>query len=236
MNPARVCQEQFPLHTKYELAYDDEPIAQLVYGAQGSGPTPADLYARDDQRINQLCQTWKSGDLNKAAEQTQQVIPSGVRLSLKACDELLDILDTIYPACPGAIPNPEANILAEFLPSIWKRAVASENDFFIYRCGVFLGYMYAHRKQYAKTRNVDRNLKKIFRKTGDRASEVGMINGIGFSFYEEKRYREAMPFFKKSSEMFWKLDIPNRHANAKANYYLCCLALDQFAPNPAAEE
>jgi tetratricopeptide (TPR) repeat protein len=236
MNPATVDQGQFPLHTSFELAFDDEPIAQLVYGFHGSGPSPADLFASDERTINQLCQIWKSGDLNKAVEQTQQVILSGVRLSLKACEDLLDILDSIYPAYPSAIPDPEAKILAEFLPPIWKRAVASENNYFKSRCGVLLGYMYAHRKQYAKTRDVDRNLKKIFREAGDRASEAGMINGIGFSFYEEKRYREAIPFFKKSAEMFWRLDIPNRHANAKANYYLCCLALDQFVPNPATDE
>jgi tetratricopeptide (TPR) repeat protein len=236
MNPATVRRGQFPLHTSSELAFDDEPIGQLVYGFRGSGPPPADLFANDERTINQLCQIWKSGDLKRAVEQTQQVILNGVRLSLKACDDLLEILDSIYPAYPGAIPEPEATILAEFLPPIWIRAVESENDYLKNRCGVFLGYMYAHRKQYAKTRNVDRNLKKIYLEAGDRASEAGMINDIGFSFYEEKRFREAIPFFKKSAEIFLRMNIPNRHANAKANYYLCCFALDQFDPNPATAE
>lgn len=236
MNSATVIREQIPLHTSFELAFDDEPIEQLVYGAIGSGPTPADLFVREERTINQLCQVWKSGDLIRAVKQTKQVILNGVRLSLKACFDLLEILESIYPAYPGAVPNPEAKIMAEFLPLIWIRAVESENDYFKSRSGVLLTFMYAHRKQYAKARNVDRNLKKIFKDTGDRASEAGKNNDIGFSFYEEKRYRVAIPFLKNSAEMFRRLDIPNRHANAKANYYLCCIALDQFAPNPATDE
>jgi len=211
-----------------ELAFDDEPLAQILYGKKLRGPTPANSYLPARKQSKCVLAVYAGGQITEALQLASAIGRTQMTISYSTCHELLGFLEKIVPYQPKVIRQHDLSGMGELLRILWETALQANVPALQKKAGALLAHWYQHYGKHADARQIFQKMIEIYHEEGDHASEAGMINGLGFEYLLEEKWEEAAPHFEKAAAIFQKIGVQSRYANALANYWTCRIESDDL--------
>ncbi len=211
------------------LFFDDEPIEDILYKeGWGKGPTPANLFLRGRGFVRMISEAYGKGRGEDLISSAQELAESGEEISFDMCRQLIEVMSIFVPACPYPVMKYDMLPLGSLLRKLWQEALLGDDAAVITKAGFVLSHWAENHGLHGESREVLCRLRLLYRDLGDKPEEAGSVNGIGFTYLLEKKWKEAIPFFEEAAKEFRKLDLDFRYANARCNYWQCRFELDDL--------
>ena len=202
-----------------ELAFDDEPLEQVLYGKVRKDPTPANLYLPAIEYVQRIVQTYHEGKIQDVLEQASELSSKRYLLSTKMCCQLLIVMKGLVPCYPNPVLKFDISVLGLLLEEVWNHFLKIENKSLQEMIGDPLYRWYEHHRKYENARQVLTRLIENGKEKGDRTTEAVMINNLAFEYLLEGLWHEAAPLFETSADIFKENGNEFEYANARANYW-----------------
>ncbi len=117
--------------------------------------------------------------------------------------------------------NSNMLLLGPLLRKLWQDALLMDEKDLMKKAGFVLSHWCENHGLYQKSREVLGRLKLLYRELVDRPEEAGTVNGLGFTYLLEEKWKEAVPYFEEAASEFNKMHQTFRYANARCNYWTC---------------
>lgn len=205
-----------------ELFFDDEPIDDILYGTwRGKGPSMANLFRRGQSFVDKIVAAYRAGSPEDLISAAHILGSSGEELSIDMSRTLVEVMCQFVPTCPYPVIKYDTLPLGPLLRKLWQDALIRDDKNLTKKAGFVLSHWSESHRLYRESRKVLRRLKPLYRDLADLPEEAGTVNGIGFTYLLEEKWKEAIPFFEEASFAFKKLQQTFRYSNARCNYWTC---------------
>lgn len=208
--------------------FDDEPLDRILYGKDLSGPSPANLYLSARRSVEKIISSCREGKMIDAISAAFELGSSETPLSIEMCRVIANVMSEVFPYYPNPVIKYDLSGLRPLFEKIWRIASEKSAIGLQGKAGLLLFRWYEHHGKYEEARHILTRLIELYRKECDRQEEAIMLNNLGFEYLLEKRWHEAILNFEKATEIFKEERITFQYANARANYWTCRFALNDF--------
>jgi hypothetical protein len=218
-----------------ELFFDDEPLGNTLYGVEGRGPTPANLFISSRGEVLKLLAACMRGDLDSAGEAASAIVEREAPLSMGMCMDITKALGTIFPNCPHPVLIHDLSAFGPLIAKIWLAVLESANEQEILATVPLLARWNEIHGNYGHARIMLLHVLRLHQKSGERIPEASTLNNIGFQFLLEKVWDKAMEYFAKAAALYHELGIVINHGNSRLNYWQARLSLKDWDDVAEAE-
>jgi tetratricopeptide (TPR) repeat protein len=204
-----------------EFLFDDEPLENILYGAELKGPSPANLFLpawKNVQKILTACKEEKITDIISTAS---ELAGSDILLSQEMCYRISEAIGRFFPYYPNPVMKHDLSSLKDLFEKIWRLTSERPDVGHQHKAGTLLYRFYEYQRQYEDARRVLSRLIEISKGQNDKKDEALYINNFAFEYLLEERWEEAIPYFEEAARMFKDAEIPFEFFNARANYWVC---------------
>jgi tetratricopeptide (TPR) repeat protein len=211
-----------------EFLFDDEPLENILYGADLKGPSPANLFLPAWKNVRKILTACKEEKLTDIISAASELANSDIRISGEMCYQISEAIGRFFPYYPNPVMKQDLSTLKDLFEKIWR--LTSERPDVIHqdKAGTLLYRFYEYHGQYEDARRVLSRLIQISKDQNDKKGEALYTNNFAFEYLLEERWEEAIPYFEEAARMFKEAEIPFEFYNARANYWICKYHLGQL--------
>lgn len=215
------------------LAFDDEPLDNLLNPLPGPGPTPASPFAASAPALTAIRQA--ADDLRDTAQALHlaaAVFADGGAVPASVLEEFVALLRPIIPILPRPIVVDHGVAYESILEPCFRIATTGDHQSLMETSGILLYRWYESGARYAEARRVITELLAHARQRRDLLEAAVLTNNLGYEYLLEADWPRAEPWFVRAGTLFAASAYPSEVANAATNRLLCEYAMD---PDSSAE-
>jgi hypothetical protein len=209
------------------LAFDDEPLDNLLHSLPGPGPTPASPFAASATALTAIRQAADEvHDTAQALRLAAAVFADGGAVPASALEEFVTLLRPIIPILPRAIVVDHGLAYESILEPCFRIAATGGHQSLMEISGMLLYRWYESGARYAPARRIITELLVRARQRRDLLEAAVLTNNLGYEYLLEADCPRAEPWFVRAGALFAASGYPSEVANAAANRLLCEYAMD----------
>jgi tetratricopeptide (TPR) repeat protein len=213
------------------LAFDDESLESILYGAKQPGPTPASLYSQGLEFTRRFVSAHHHGNVERMTAAAKDFAGEKIPLSIGCCHDLSQAFWILVPHHPCPVIEIDLLPFGPLLEEVWAVAQHAKDKGLQLSAGDSLYHWYEQHGRYEEARRILARLIEMARNDADRNNEALNLNNFAFEYLLEKKWEEAAPLFEKAAEIFKEVRQDYQHANSRCNYWICrfeCCGLPQM--------
>lgn len=208
---------------------DDEPLEHILYGEGTYCRKPVNLYLDRTMALKKLVAACADKDWPGVIAASEQLASSREELPADCIYSAVAAIDRIFPGCPNPLPLPcDPSPITPLLEGIWASTAVRSNLSLFHMMGPLLTRFFEYIGQYEEARLVLRHLLAAYQAAGDLRGEASTLNNLGFTYFPEEKWAEALPLFKQAADLYLTQGIPFNYANSMANYWHCRFSLGDW--------
>ena len=208
--------------------FDDEPLERILYGKDQGGPSTANYFLPTRIQLQNLIIACREKQIPGVIAAASEFEWTNMPLSAEVCHWIINEFCHFFPYLPNPVMKHDLSSLHPLFEKLWKTAMDLKDEQLQINSGTQLFRWYEHQGKYEEARVVLYVLLEIYRKHGNRPNEGIILNNFAFEYLLEERWQEAIPIFEEAALIFKATNIVFEYANARANYWICRFAINDF--------
>ncbi len=219
-----------------EFVFEKKKPESMPRGRAGGDAESTAAPAADQERVRRIIGALYERNLGAVVAGCAELAACGCAISPEMCWELAAVLRCVVPQIPNPVLGTDLGPLRPLLDIIWETAVEKGDIGLQKHSGPALYRWYEHQGMYEDARGVLTRLIEINANCGDSLEEAVSRNNLGFEYFLEGRFDEAMEHFEAAANLFDEIgDIPQRD-NSRANRWNCLFERGETVHLDRAEE
>jgi tetratricopeptide (TPR) repeat protein len=211
-----------------EFHFDDEPLDNILYGAELNEPSPANLFLPAWKNVRKILTACKAGNVTDIISAASELAGSDILLSGEMCYGISEAIGQLFPYYPNPVMKQDLSSLKDLFEKMWRLTRERKDMNNQHKTGTLLYRFHEYHRQYDDARQVLSRLIEISKDRNDRKSEALYLNNLGFQYLLEERWGEAIPYFEEAARIFKDAEISFEFINARANYWISRFNLDNL--------
>lgn len=193
------------------------------------------IQGADQGYVRRIFQALEECDYGAVVAACAELAACGCPISRGMCWELATVLKCIVPQVPNPVLRTDLGPLRPLLDRIWTAAVENGDTDLMRHSGPALYRWYEHQGMYEDARRILTRLVEVHAECGDFGEEAVSRNNLGFEYFLEGRFHEAIRHFETAADLFEEIGDIAQRDNSRANRWNCLFELGETARIGRAE-
>ncbi len=209
------------------FVFDDEPLEAILYGDlhPNPGPSSADAFIESRSKLTIVKEVMAQKDNERALIQIVELLETKKPIPIEMLYGVVSYLIHFIPDYPCPIVEEHGIAYNRILGPCFELGCKNQNEDLTNSSGTLLYRWYEGYGFYQQAAGIVSALLNRVSNGEGSARQALLINNLGYEFLLDQRWGEALPYFKRSVEIYERIGDEGEAANIHANELLCELGI-----------